>query len=55
MKRKLRKLTLTKETLHGLAANRLEAAVGGLTALMSCSCAVGCTDLCTDTCRPCRP
>lgn len=58
MRRKLRKLTLTRETLHDLAAHRLEGAVGGvdtlpLTCAADCSLATG--RCCTDTCRPCRP
>jgi hypothetical protein len=45
MKRTLRKLTLSRDTLHRLEAKKLEAAVGGATTTCNTFCACE-TDLC---------
>lgn len=57
MKRKIKKLSLTRETVHDLTGSQLGEAVGGAT---ETSCAVTCETIlkrCSgcDTCRPCVP
>lgn len=57
MKRKIKKLSLTRETVHDLTGSELGEAVGGAT---ETSCAVTCETIlkrCSgcDTCRPCVP
>lgn len=59
MKRKIKKLSLTRETVHDLTASHLEAAAGGATEV---TCGPTCTEMtvlkrCSgcDTCRPCVP